>query len=108
MVDRTVELAGTAAAAVEERPELALAARPTLGSVVFRYLPSPDTPDRSDRVNEAIRLQLLAGGRAVIGRTEVGGRVHLKLTLLNPTTTDADVAALLALVATAGAGIDRA
>jgi L-2,4-diaminobutyrate decarboxylase len=108
MVDRTVELAVTAAAAVEERPDLELAARPVLGSVVFRYLPSPDTPDHSDRVNEAIRLRLLASGQAVVGRTEFGGRVHLKLTLLNPTTTDAEVAALVALVAGTGAGIDQA
>jgi L-2,4-diaminobutyrate decarboxylase len=107
MVDRTVELAATAAAAVEERPELALAARPVLGSVVFRYVPSPDTPDRSDRVNEAIRLRLLATGQAVVGRTEVGGRVQLKLTLLNPTATDADVAALVALVTKAGTAVDQ-
>jgi L-2,4-diaminobutyrate decarboxylase len=107
MVDRTVELAVTAAAAVEERPELELAARPVLGSVVFRYRPSPDTPDHSDQVNEAIRLHLLATGQAVVGRTALGGRVHLKLTLLNPTTTDADVAALVALVAEAGAAIDQ-
>jgi hypothetical protein len=55
-----------------------------LGSVVFRYRPSPDDPARSDRVNEAVRLRLLATGQAVVGRTEVAGRTHLKLTLMNP------------------------
>ena len=58
-------------------------------------------------MNEAIRLHLLATGQAVVGRTEVAGRVHLKLTLLNPTATEADVTGLVALVASAGAGIDR-
>jgi L-2,4-diaminobutyrate decarboxylase len=43
----------------------------------------------------------------VIGRTEVDGRVHLKLTLLDPTTTEAEVAGLVALVAATGAGLDR-
>jgi L-2,4-diaminobutyrate decarboxylase len=78
-----------------------------LGSVVFRYRPSPDDPARSDRVNEAVRLHLLATGQAVVGRTEVAGRTHLKLTLMNPTVTEADVAALVALVARAGAALDR-
>jgi L-2,4-diaminobutyrate decarboxylase len=75
--------------------------------VVFRYRPSPDDPDRSDRLNEAIRLRLMAAGRAVVGRTEVAGRVHLKLTLLNPTATEADLAQLVAVIARAGADLDR-
>ena len=107
LVDRTLALAVQAAAAVDAHPGLALTAHPVLGSVVFRYVPSPDRPGRSDQVNEAIRLHLLATGQAVVGRTEVAGRVHLKLTLLNPTATEADVAGLVALVASAGAGIDR-
>jgi L-2,4-diaminobutyrate decarboxylase len=107
LVDRTLELASAAAAAVDAEPRLALAARPALGSVVFRYRPSPDDPDRSDRVNEAIRLRLLATGQAVVGRTEVAGRAQLKLTLVNPTATEADVAALVALVARAGADLDQ-
>ena len=107
LVDRTLELAAHAAAAVEAEPALALTARPVLGSVVFRYVPSPDDPEHSDRVNEAVRLRLLATGQAVVGRTEVAGRTHLKLTLLNPVTTEAEVAALVALVARAGAALDR-
>jgi L-2,4-diaminobutyrate decarboxylase len=107
LVDRTLELAASAAAAVEGEPALRLAARPALGSVVFRYAPVPDDPRRSDRVNEAIRLRLLAAGQAVVGRTEVAGRVHLKLTLLDPTTSEADLAALVALVAATGAAVDH-
>jgi L-2,4-diaminobutyrate decarboxylase len=107
LVDRTLELAGHAAAAVDDQPRLRLAARPALGAVAFRYIPSPDDPARSDRLNEAIRLRLLATGQAVVGRTEVDGRVHLKLTLLDPTTTEAEVTALVALVAATGAGLDQ-
>src|SRR5215207_3314447 len=107
LVDRTLELAASAAAAVEGKPALRLAVRPALGSVVFRYAPVPDDPRRSDRVNEAIRLRLLAAGQAVVGRTEVAGRVHLKLTLLDPTTSEADLAALVALVAATGAAVDH-
>jgi len=75
--------------------------------VVFRYRPAPDHPTRSDRLNDAIRLRLLAAGEAVIGRTEVAGRTHLKLTLLNPEVTEGDVAGLVASVVRAGADLDR-
>jgi L-2,4-diaminobutyrate decarboxylase len=106
LVDRTLELAAAAADAVEGQPALRLAARPAVGAVLFRYAPSPDDPEASDRRNEAIRLRPLAGGQAVVGRTEVDGRVHHKLTLLDP-TTEAEMADLVALVAATGASLDR-
>jgi L-2,4-diaminobutyrate decarboxylase len=74
---------------------------------VFRYLPARDHPARSDRLNDAIRLRLLAAGEAVIGRTEVTGRTHLKLTLLNPDTAETDLAKLVASVVRTGAELDR-
>jgi L-2,4-diaminobutyrate decarboxylase len=107
LVDRSLALAAHAADLIEAEPGLRLTARPQLSSVVFRYRPWPDDPGRSDRVNEAIRLRLLAGGQAVLGRTEVAGRAHLKLTLVNPTATEADLARLVALVARAGRDLDR-
>ena len=106
-VDRTLALAAHAGNLVGAEPALALAHRPGLGSVVFRYRPAPDHPTRSDRLNDAIRLRLLAAGEAVIGRTEVAGRTHLKLTLLNPEVTEGDVAGLVASVVRAGADLDR-
>jgi L-2,4-diaminobutyrate decarboxylase len=75
-----------------------LAAKPVLTTVVFRYRPST----AADRVNAALRRRLLAAGTAVVGRTEVDGAVYLKLTLLNPYASRADVDALLAAVVDAG------
>lgn len=99
-VDTCWALARSAAARVVADPALALARPPVLTTVVFRYLPAD--PARSDEVNAGLRRRLLREGRAVIGRTELDGAVHLKLTLLNPDATPADVDALLDLVVTAG------
>ena len=99
-VDRCCELAVTAAALVGTDPDLTLARDPVLTTVVFRYRTAE--PARSDDVNMALRRRLLREGSAVIGRTELDGAVHLKLTLLNPVTTTADLQALLALVVAAG------
>jgi L-2,4-diaminobutyrate decarboxylase len=68
---------------------------------VFRYVPAGQGA-ASDRINAALRRRLLTEGAAVVGRTEVGGSVRLKLTLLNPYATPADVDALIAIVVEAG------
>lgn len=45
---------------------------------------------------------LLGDGRAVIGRTELDGAVQLKLTVLNPHTTQSDLDALIDDIVAAG------
>ncbi|NUP49370.1 MAG: aminotransferase class V-fold PLP-dependent enzyme [Catenulispora sp.] len=111
MLDRCRELARYTAEAVRRHPDLELTAEPQLTTVLFRYLP-PDPRD-ADRVNGALRRRLLEAGRAVLGRTELSrerpgtppGTVRLKLTLLNPHTTEAQIDALVAAVGVAGGAV---
>ncbi|MGW6237355.1 pyridoxal-dependent decarboxylase [Streptomyces sp. NPDC055094] len=67
---------------------------------------------RCDAVNAALRRRLLREGSAVVGRTELPGegpgRVRLKLTLLNPHTTTAEVERLLHAVVAAGRAEEEA
>jgi L-2,4-diaminobutyrate decarboxylase len=121
MVDRCHALAAYAAGRVDADPRLERALPVTLSSVVFRYAgpaattgdgdggteAGPAAPDLTDTVNARIRRDLLASGAAVVGRCEVGGRVWLKLTLLNPHACEDDIAALLDLVTAAGARVTR-
>lgn len=123
LVDACHDLARSAADAVRAEPELELHAEPVLTALLFRYRPAgPDSPRSGvdpavpdpaaldpaalDRVNAELRRELLRGGRAVVGRTELPGegpgRVRLKLTLLNPHTTPDEVAALIGEVVRAG------
>jgi L-2,4-diaminobutyrate decarboxylase len=101
LVDRCHELACYAAEQVDGYGALERALPVTLTSVVFRYADTTHT----DAVNARIRRDLLAQGRAVVGRCEIDGQVWLKLTLLNPEAEPTDVQALLDLVAQTGAGI---
>jgi L-2,4-diaminobutyrate decarboxylase len=96
MVDQVIELAQHAGRAIEARPELELLTRPSTVMVAFRHR-------GGDAVNIRIHRELFASGEAVIGRTRVGDVVALKLTLLNPLTTPADVDALLDAIVSAGA-----
>ena len=113
LVDRCHDLAVEAAARIAAEPALELTADPVLSTVLFRYLPAHADPHANadpDRVNSELRRLLLAEGRAVVGRTGYGtgpGSVRLKLTLLNPHTTPADLDRLLGLVLDAGARTER-
>jgi len=100
LVDRCAALASHAASSVTKEPALELYQQPVLTTVAFRYRASADAD--SDAVNARLRRALLAAGAAVVGRTEIDGRVWLKLTLLNPDATEAQVDALLAAVVAAG------
>ncbi|MGH3329584.1 MAG: pyridoxal phosphate-dependent decarboxylase family protein [Streptomycetales bacterium] len=103
LVERCHALTRYAARAISAHPRLELAAEPVLMTVVFRYTPGGRPGNGNpDAVNAALRRRLLREGRAVVGRTELNGAVHLKLTLLNPHAAEADVDALLAAVARSG------
>lgn len=81
-------------------PRYDVVVRPTLSTLVFRYIPAAVTdPAEIDRANLHARKALFASGDAVVAGTKVGGRHYLKFTLLNPETSAADIAAVLDLIA---------
>ncbi|KAA2262023.1 aminotransferase class V-fold PLP-dependent enzyme [Solihabitans fulvus] len=111
-VDTCHRLARHAEARIAAEPRLELVAGAELTTVVFRYL--AEDPATRDRVNGELRRRLLHRGTALIGRTSArpAGPADepvtcLKLTLLNPTATEADIDDLLALVLDAGAACER-
>ncbi len=93
-VDRVLELARYAGEAITRHPDLELVAPPQTVMVAFRHT-------RHDNIR--IHRDLFAGGQAIIGRTRVNGEVALKLTLLNPDTTERDIDALLDVISASGA-----
>ena len=102
MLDVCHDLAHAAAARIVADCNLELLAPVTLSTVVFRYAGA------ADRVQGEIRRRLLMSGRALIGRTTLpNGATALKLTLLNPTATPADIDTLLDLVVSTGIELGR-
>lgn len=108
MLDTCHELAHAAAARIVADSNLELLAPVTLTTVVFRIAAGDETPGEADEIQAEVRRRLLTSGRVLIGRTKVparGGRpaaVGLKLTLLNPNATAADIENLLDQVVAAG------
>ncbi|GHD03151.1 pyridoxal phosphate-dependent decarboxylase family protein [Zhihengliuella salsuginis] len=113
LFDELIDLAATAASLVAAHPDLELAADVQLSTVVFRYLPAahdgaaPLDPAAVNALQDSIRAALYSSGEAMVAATTVDGARHLKLTLLNPRATLADLDAVLAAVVVAGDRLSR-
>ena len=105
MIDRTIQLAEHAAGVVRATPRLELLCESQLSTVVFRYVPSAAELD-SDRINANLRQRLFDRGLAIIGHTRVRNRQCLKLTCMNPTSTDSQMEELIRLVVDTGKEIE--
>jgi L-2,4-diaminobutyrate decarboxylase len=86
--EAVIDLAREGADMVEATPGLELARTPTLNTVLFRH-------EGDDALNLRIRRELLLSGSAVLAQTRLDDRIWLKITLMNPQTTAADVRGLL-------------
>jgi L-2,4-diaminobutyrate decarboxylase len=96
MLDHLFTLARAAATAVDADPTLELIAVPTTITCLFRCA------TKNPREHEILRVaqqNLLQRGEAIVGRTRSGGRSALKLTFINPMTTEPEVRNLVQTIA---------
>lgn len=99
MFDRVIELTAQAYATLRDDATLQFAAAPQLSTLVLRFVPRQAVADEViDAANVYIRKAIFRSGEAVIAGTRVAGRQYLKLTLLNPDTTQADLSAVADLI----------
>jgi aromatic-L-amino-acid decarboxylase len=106
-IDRCLDLALLAAAAVEDAPELELLSPPTLGVLCFRRRP-PGVDDEGQlaRVNSAIVARMAVSGEGMISSTRLGGRYALRLCVLNHSSGPDDVERAVRFVAESPASGD--
>jgi L-2,4-diaminobutyrate decarboxylase len=118
LIERCFMLTSHVASTLREHPDFELDREPALTTVLFRYRARHGD---SDHVNAALRRRLLTEGTAVIGRTDLpavgdtsgaggataAGPLRLKLTLVNPETTTAELDRLIELIVAAGAAEDE-
>lgn len=97
--DSIIDLTQTAHTLLSAHPAIEVLHAPELTTQIFRYVPRPGMSDAAvDEINANIRKALFRSGSAVIAGTKVDGRQYLKFTLLNPTTTAADLEDVIALI----------
>jgi L-2,4-diaminobutyrate decarboxylase len=105
MVERTVDLARATAEKIAAHPRLELIHQPEFGCILFRYRPEDYAAD-SEAIQRELPLRLLEQGAAVIGYTVWRGRRTLKLTALNPCSSENDLEELLELIVSQGRSIE--
>lgn len=100
MIERVLDLTRYAAELIAAEPQLELLSEPQLSTVLFRFLPADHS--LNDEMNRHLHEELLSSGRAIVGRTALGGATVLKLTLLNPCLEESDVDELVEILCTEG------
>jgi L-2,4-diaminobutyrate decarboxylase len=96
---RMFDLGRTFAGMLREAPDFELAVEPDCNIVCFRHLPA--SGEDPDRCQERVRQRLLEEGQFYLVQTVLRGRVQLRVTLINPLTTEGDLEALLDAIRTA-------
>jgi L-2,4-diaminobutyrate decarboxylase len=106
MIEQTLVLAQKAHTCILARARFEALHKPRLGCVVFRYLPQSEEIN-ADALNQEVRQNLFDAGLAVIGQTRIAGNIYLKLTCLNPCTTEAQIHALLGKIEELGKALEE-
>jgi hypothetical protein len=102
-IQRNLDLATYAEGLVRDRPGLTLMAPATLGIICFRReWPGCDEPE-TERRGIALAAELERAGTALVSTTRLANRHAIRLCVLNPTTTEAHVRAVIDHFATAPA-----
>ncbi|MXG89778.1 pyridoxal phosphate-dependent decarboxylase family protein [Nocardioides flavescens] len=98
LFDEVVDRAGEVHRRLRRDPDFEVLAPGSLSTVLFRFRPAGLPEAVADELNPAVRQALLEEGRVLVATTKVDGRPWLKLTLLNPQVTLADLDAVVEAV----------
>ena len=105
LVDAVCDLAAAVHRDLAGDKDFRLVGATDLSTVLFRYEPAGLDPERADTLVPQVRRVLFDSGRALVAKTVIDGRPCLKLTLLNPDATLADIRGVLDLVRSAAHGL---
>jgi L-2,4-diaminobutyrate decarboxylase len=106
-IDSRYDLAVRFADLVDESPQLELTTRPDANIVCFRYAPEGQNETALNSINAAIREKIIKEGSFYIVQTELDGKLWLRVTIINPVTSEEDLKELIARIINSGIDITR-
>jgi L-2,4-diaminobutyrate decarboxylase len=86
-------------------PDFELAVTPECNIVCFRWTPREAKSEALDALQAGVRARIVESGAFYPVQTRLPKGVHLRVTLLNPLTSEADLEALLVAVREQGRGL---
>jgi L-2,4-diaminobutyrate decarboxylase len=94
-IDSRYDLAALFAGIIKSESWLQLAAEPDSNIVCFRYAPEGADNEQLNRANSAIRDRIMKDGSFYIVQTELDGKIWLRVTIINPVTSEDDLRELI-------------
>lgn len=94
-IDSRYDLAASFAEIIKSENEFELAVEPESNIVCFRYSPEGCNDDALNLINAQIREKIIKEGSFYIVQAELDSRIWLRLTIINPVTTENDLRNLL-------------
>ena len=98
LLERLFTLTRHTAERIDSSPTLELICDPGSVMILFRFAHKKFSETELDEINAEIRRRLLSEGGAIIGRTKHNNRIVLKLTLMNPGASEADLTGLIKIL----------
>jgi len=108
-IERAMEFSDKAGALVTKTDGLELLSPPKLGVLCFRFRPAGAawTPDRVEKLNEAIQARVIESGIAMISSTRLRGIYSLRLCIMSHQTVWDDVRETIEGIAAYGKELAR-
>lgn len=108
-IERAMGFADEAGALVTDTESLELLSPPSLGVLCFRFRPvgAAWTPDRIEKLNEAIQARVIESGTAMISSTRLRGTYSLRLCIMSHQTVWDDVRETIEGIAAFGKELAR-
>ncbi|MBN1108907.1 MAG: aminotransferase class I/II-fold pyridoxal phosphate-dependent enzyme [Bacteroidales bacterium] len=101
-IESRYDLARRFAIMIKDRNNFETALNPDANIVCFRYNPGGMATEELNRLNAAIREKIIKDGTFYIVRTELEEKLWLRVTIINPLTTEKDLQLLLDTIETTG------
>jgi L-2,4-diaminobutyrate decarboxylase len=102
-IEHAYDLARAFAGRLAAEPDFTVACPPDANIVCFRYVPEGKGEAELDDLQRRVRDELRERGAFYCVLTTLRGSVYLRVTLMNPKTSLADLEALIAAIRRAGA-----
>lgn len=104
-IDSRYDLAAAFAGMIRQDRKFELAVGPESNIVCFRFAPENVSDIELNRINSEIRAAIIKEGSFYIVQAELDGKIWLRLTIINPVTSENDLKELLLRVSDLGAEI---
>jgi L-2,4-diaminobutyrate decarboxylase len=107
-IDSRYDLSAGLASLIQSDPNLELAVQPESNIVCFRYINVGRSNSELNQINSVIRDRIIKEGSFYIVQVELAGNIWIRVTVINPVTSEGNLRDLLKRIVDIGSELIRA